>query len=101
MWRWGRTNLLNDKLKIVEQANTSTSIPKTNTKYDEAIVDTGTTSHYLTKDTPVINNAQENKIQVTLPDGNKLSSIHTTALPMEALPTNARNAHIVDGCNTI
>ena len=62
---------------MVKQANTSSLIPRTNTKYDEAIVDTGVTSHYLTKDAPVIESAQENKIQITLPDGNKLFSTHT------------------------
>ena len=73
-----RTTLLNEKLKIVEQANTSSLIliPQTNTQHDEAIVDTGATSQYLTKNTPVNKNTQENKIQITLLDGNRLSSTH-------------------------
>ena len=54
--------MLKDELKIVEQANISSLIPKTIIKSDDTIVDTDATSHYLTKDATVNKNAQENKI---------------------------------------
>jgi hypothetical protein len=63
-----------------------------------AILDSGTTSHFLTTDMPATNILPTTMpIIARLPNGARVHSTHTCTLDIPSLPTNARAAHIIPG----
>ena len=63
-----------------------------------AILDSGTTSHFLVMDAPVDDVTSANtSINVRQPDGAYISSTHTCSLKIPSLPPKARLAHVIPG----
>ncbi len=63
-----------------------------------AILDSGTTSHFLTTAAPMTNMHPTNKpIIAQLPNGKHVHSIHMCMLDIPALPASAQHAHIIPG----
>jgi len=61
-----------------------------------AILDSGTTSHFLTSMAPATNITPTTKpIVARLPNGERVTSTHTCTLDIPALPVAARLAHII------
>ena len=64
----------------------------------EAVADSGTTGHYITPTTPCTNKQTETQtIPIKMPNGEIITSSHTTLLPQHNLPDKARQAHIFTG----
>ncbi len=79
------------KYKKVECANTITIAPT------HAIADTGATSIFIMKGTPVKNlRRTNNPITISLPDGSKVTSTHICDICIPGLPT-VLTEHIVPG----
>ncbi len=79
------------RCKKVECANTITIAPT------HAIADTGATSIFIMKGTPVKNlRRSSDPITISLPDGSKVTSIHICNISIPGLPT-VLTGHIVPG----
>ena len=64
------------------------------------VADTGTTYNYLTLDSPCDNKKPAViAIPIRIPNGEIITSTHTTLLPKTDLPIEARKAHIFPGLN--
>ncbi len=63
-----------------------------------AILDTGTTGHFLLDTTPCANKqTTQQPVQVQLPNGQTIASTHTAQLNIPNLPETATTAHIFPG----
>jgi hypothetical protein len=89
------------QLGAVSEHNNNHITPITTTdqspppKLHRAILDSGTTGHYLLPDTHCIHKQwANNPIYVTLPNGNIICSTHTAQLPFPKLPLTALQAHV-------
>ena len=61
-----------------------------------SVVDSGTTGHYITTDTPCVNKTKANHpITITLSNGDIISSTHIALLPQTNISYAARHAHIL------
>ena len=64
----------------------------------EVVVDYGTTGHYITPTTTCTNKQTATQpIPFKMPNGEIITSSHTTLLPQHNLPDKARQAHIFSG----
>ena len=63
-----------------------------------AILDSGASSHFLQVDAPILAIKETaNPIQVTVANGEKVSSTHEGLIDVPDLPARARNAHVLPG----
>ncbi len=63
-----------------------------------AILDSGTTSHFLTTAAPMTNMRPTSKFIIAqLPNGKRIHSMHTCTLGIPALPASVQYAHIIPG----
>jgi hypothetical protein len=63
-----------------------------------AILDSGTTSHFLRTNAPATNIVPTtNSIIAHLPNGEQVHSTHTCTINIPSLPPRARAAHIIPG----
>ena len=63
-----------------------------------AAVDTGTTGHYLTLNSPCCNKRKEiHSLPILMPNGEIITSTHTALLNHQDLPFQARQAHLLPG----
>ena len=64
----------------------------------EALVDSGTTGHYITPTTPFTNKQTATQpIPINMPNGEIITSSHIALLPQHNLPDKAHKAHIFPG----
>ena len=100
--KWGGAGLDKDIVNINENyINYIQSNPKlVQTVYDLAVVDMGTTGHYLTLDLPCDNKQQAvNPISIQMSNGEIITSTHTALLSQQDLPVQARKANLFPGIN--
>ena len=65
---------------------------------DLAVADTGTTGHYLTLNLPCCNKRKAiHPLPIHMPNGEIITSTHTTLLNHQDLPFQARQAHLFPG----
>ena len=70
------------------------------TVYDLSVADTGATGHYLTLDSPLENKQKAvHPIPIGIPDGEIITSTHTSLLYQQDLPIQERKAHLFPGIN--
>jgi hypothetical protein len=75
--------------------NLATRLPKKITVGHTAILDSGTTGHYLLLTAPCHNKQPvTHPLQVKLPNGHTIDSTHTCELNLPGLPLQARKAHL-------
>jgi hypothetical protein len=82
--------------KLINALNNITSFVRSPLiSYPQAVVDSGTTSHYLLLDSACVNKRPSAQpIAVILPNGERIISTHEARLPFPQLPHGAINAHI-------
>ena len=67
---------------------------------DVAVLDTGTTGHYLTLNSSCDNKELAvNPLPIQMPNGEIITSTHTALLSKQDLPIQARKAHLFPGLN--
>ena len=66
---------------------------------DLAVEDTGTTGHYLTLDSPCDKKKAVNLLLIQIPNGEIISSTHTSLLSQQDLLIQACTSHIFPGIN--
>jgi hypothetical protein len=90
-------NVTLDHIPTPTQSHTALLAVKKNNSY-YAILDSGTTDTYLTKEAPTLcKTADHEKITVTIPDGNQLVSSHKNTLNLPLLPPTAREGYTIPG----
>jgi hypothetical protein len=65
-------------------------------KASTMVLDSGTTSHFVSPEENLQIMGKPNKV-VALPNGLTINAMHTTELPLNALTSNARKAHVLPG----
>ena len=63
--------------------------------FNYAIVDSGTSSHMITPNTPCINKLVSNGLNIRLPNDTFTKSTHTADLDLPFLDKQAKNSHVV------
>ena len=80
-----------DKVECKKQYSYAAAVLKNNV----AIVDSGTTGHFLQISSECVDKRQTDEgLNVHLPDGSVITSTHTALLNIPQLPMKARRAHL-------
>ena len=98
----GGAGLGKDMVNINENSiNYIQSNPKLVQAVDDlAVANTGTTGKYLTLESPCDNKQQVvNALPIQMPNGDIITSTHTSLISQQNLPIQAREAHLFTGIN--